>query len=196
MSNQPSSKKYKITNTRNLWLKAPEGHSFLPINCHLTQYEGHQGPRFTIRTAERWQRCYEELKRAPNNMAAIDSWLGKRNSFQSMPSDEESYKQLGLPDLTGTIRAGWVRPTLKKRLDQCGFDDDEAGSRDSRTSRHSRSSRGTRICFWGKCSSTAIPCRIVITLRPSPSREYMKGYRSGRLVCSSMQVSWDLKLFL
>lgn len=41
-----------------------------------------------------------------------------------MPSNGESHKQLGLPYLTGTIRAGWVRPTLKKRLDQCGFDDD------------------------------------------------------------------------
>jgi hypothetical protein len=124
MSNQPSSKRFKNRNSRNLWLKAPEGHSFSPMNCHLTKYEGRQGPRFTIRPAERWQRCYEELKRAPHNIAEIDSWLVKRNSFHSMPSDEESYKQLGLPDLTGTIHAGWVRPALKKRLDQCGFDDD------------------------------------------------------------------------
>jgi hypothetical protein len=123
MSNQPSSKKYKNRNTRNLWHKAPERHSFSPMNCHLTMYEGRQGPRFTI-AAERWQRCYEGLNRAPHTIAAIDSWLGKRNSFQSMPSNGESHKQLGLPDLTGTFHAGWVHPALKKRLDQCGFDDD------------------------------------------------------------------------
>jgi hypothetical protein len=36
-------------NTKNLWLKPPTGYTFMPINCHLTMYEGrgqHPNMRF------------------------------------------------------------------------------------------------------------------------------------------------------